>query len=183
MRINIHEIPPSGKDYCLTKADSWVAEVINRAGFECYDNFSSRIHVVRNRDNVVFSGTMNGGIKLICSRCCEPYSFVIDRDFLSTYCRYYERRGAIREEVKLTKGDLDLTFFNGEEIDLAELLNEQLQLAMPYRPVCREDCKGICSYCGKDLNFGDCNCEKRNWGLKLSSLLSNVTPGKAGIQD
>lgn len=173
MRINIHEIPPSGKNYFLTKADSWVGEVIQKAGFDCSENFSTRIEVVRNKNDVVFRGTISTEVKLICSRCCEPYSYKIERDFLSTFCREYKKGESLREEVKLTKEDLDLTFFNGEEIDLTELLNEQLQLSIPYRPVCREDCKGICSYCGKDLNFGECNCEKRSWGLKFSSIFEN----------
>lgn len=173
MRLNIHEIPPSGKNYFLSKADSWVQEVIQKAGFDCSEDFSSHIEVFRDSDNVIFHGTISVEVRLICSRCCEPHSFKIDRDFLSTYCKEYKKRGALREEVQLTKGDLDLTFFNGEEIDLTELLNEQLQLAIPYRPICKEDCKGICSYCGKDLNFGDCDCEKRSWGLKFSSIIEN----------
>jgi uncharacterized protein len=48
--------------------------------------------------------------------------------------------------------------FDGEAIDVDEIVKEQILLAVPTRMLCREDCKGICPECGADKNTGECNC-------------------------
>lgn len=50
--------------------------------------------------------------------------------------------------------------YSGKTIDLAPALREQILLAVPPSPVCDEACKGLCPTCGKDLNAGECGCEK-----------------------
>jgi len=70
-------------------------------------------------------------------------------------------RDVAREEVgEIAAGDLDLFPFDGEKIDLEPLFREQFVLAIPYAPLCREDCKGLCPQCGIDRNTGTCSCEK-----------------------
>lgn len=64
------------------------------------------------------------------------------------------------KEEPLAEGDLDLFGYDGENIDLEPLFREQFVLAIPYAPLCREDCQGLCSQCGIDLNTGKCTCEK-----------------------
>lgn len=56
--------------------------------------------------------------------------------------------------------DLDITYLSEDTIDLKAVLTEQLQLQVPFQPLCREDCKGICFNCGADLNVGRCACAK-----------------------
>ena len=170
MRINIHEIPPSGLDIMLTKSEVWVRDLFSKSGIEFGDDFNTNIQVFRAADSVVFNGSLIGNLKLLCSRCGKPFTFPAERNFTSTYCKSSDKFKGIREEVKLTKDDLDLTFFSGEEVDLVDVLNEQIQLAIPYRPLCQEDCKGLCPYCGKDLNDSDCKCEKGSRSLKFSAL-------------
>jgi uncharacterized protein len=170
MKINIHEIPPQGHSFEYRASTPWIHELISKAG-EFKENYKIDVNVIRDQDLVAFSGLIIADLALECSRCCEKYLLHVDRTFLSTFCKEFEKRKTIREEIKLTKADLDLTFYTGEEINLSELLNEQLQLAVPYRPICKEDCKGLCSYCGKNLNIEECNCEKQGWNPKFSALL------------
>jgi uncharacterized protein len=56
--------------------------------------------------------------------------------------------------------DLDITYLSQEFIDLGDVVTEQLQLQVPFQPLCQENCRGICSYCGTDLNIGQCACAK-----------------------
>jgi uncharacterized metal-binding protein YceD (DUF177 family) len=56
--------------------------------------------------------------------------------------------------------DLDITYLSEDFIDLGQVLTEQLQLQVPFQPLCKTDCKGICSNCGADLNVGRCACAK-----------------------
>jgi uncharacterized protein len=76
----------------------------------------------------------------------------------------------------LADGDLDLFGYDGENLDLELLLREQFVLAVPYAPLCTEDCLGLCGQCGIDRNHGTCQCEKpidpRLSGLKSLKLPS-----------
>ena len=67
---------------------------------------------------------------------------------------------ANEDGAEVAEGDLDVFPFDGEKIDLEPLFREQFVLAIPFAPLCREDCKGLCPQCGTDLNSGTCSCEK-----------------------
>lgn len=58
-----------------------------------------------------------------------------------------------------TNGDLDITYLSEDYIELGELITEQLQFQIPFQPLCKKDCKGICIQCGEDKNLGNCHCK------------------------
>jgi uncharacterized protein len=62
--------------------------------------------------------------------------------------------------------------FAGEEIDLREVVQEQVIMAMPLRPLCDEACRGLCQNCGADLNEGSCACPPTDFSIKFSALKS-----------
>jgi uncharacterized protein len=62
--------------------------------------------------------------------------------------------------------------YSGKTIDLAPALREQILLAVPPSPLCDEACRGICPTCGKDLNAGDCGCEKTTLDPRWAKLKS-----------
>jgi uncharacterized protein len=64
--------------------------------------------------------------------------------------------GASTEELR--PEDLGLSYYSGDEINLDPLVREQVLLALPTRPLCAEDCRGLCGGCGADLNSEDCRC-------------------------
>jgi uncharacterized metal-binding protein YceD (DUF177 family) len=61
--------------------------------------------------------------------------------------------------AELTDDDLDLYGYDGEEIDLTPLFRDQVVLAVPFAPLCSEDCKGLCPQCGADRNLETCDCK------------------------
>src|SRR5215213_1677197 len=64
------------------------------------------------------------------------------------------------ENVELQAEDLILSAYEGDAVDLDELVREQILLALPSRHLCREDCKGLCQKCGANLNDAPCSCEQ-----------------------
>lgn len=64
----------------------------------------------------------------------------------------------------------DYVLIENSTLDLRDAVEEQLFLELPYRHLCREDCRGLCSRCGKDLNEGDCNCPKHEADPRLAAL-------------
>lgn len=111
------------------------------------------------------SGTFKGHLHVACSRCLEPMRISLDEKLLVTFMPPGEMPGedadsAGEDGVEVAEGDIDVFPFDGEKLDLEPLLREQFVLAVPYAPLCREDCKGLCPQCGIDLNSGTCSCEK-----------------------
>jgi uncharacterized protein len=64
-----------------------------------------------------------------------------------------------QQVIELTEDDLDLSLFDGEAIDIDELVTEELMLAIPDHVLCNENCKGMCPVCGVDRNSIRCECE------------------------
>ena len=109
------------------------------------------------------AGTFKGYVRVACSRCVEPVRLDIDERVRLTFMPPEELPAddAVAEEgEELAEGDLDTFAFDGEKVDLEPFLREQIVLAVPFAPLCREDCKGLCAQCGVDLNSGTCACEK-----------------------
>ena len=66
--------------------------------------------------------------------------------------------------------EVDAEPFNGKTIDLDPIIREQVLLALPVSVLCREDCKGLCTVCGEDLNEKDCGCERKVVDVRLAKL-------------
>jgi uncharacterized metal-binding protein YceD (DUF177 family) len=103
------------------------------------------------------TGTFKGHVIVACSRCVGEVDLPIDERLRVTFLPPSEMPDDDGAEVD--EGDLDVFPFDGETIDLEPLFREQFVLAVPYAPLCREDCKGLCPQCGIDRNSGTCTCE------------------------
>lgn len=101
-------------------------------------------------------GNVATAVELLCARCLEPVAREVNRDF----DLLYRPRGidAGREEISVTQAEAEIGYYTGEGLLLEDLLREQILLALPYKVVCREDCKGLCPQCGQNLNQGACDC-------------------------
>jgi uncharacterized protein len=63
------------------------------------------------------------------------------------------------EEVEIDEGEAEIGFYEGEGMELEDILREQILLLLPMQKVCRDDCRGICPICGRNRNETDCNCK------------------------
>jgi uncharacterized protein len=93
--------------------------------------------------------------KLECSRCLAAYPFAADEPFSLVLA---ERSAAAAGERELAPEDLDLAFYEGDGIDVSPIAEERIQMSIPMKPLCREDCRGLCPRCGADRNVGTCDC-------------------------
>ena len=111
--------------------------------------------VVRVEGGYAVSGQLVYGGQLECSRCLSGYPFREDEAFSLLL---YPRRPASGEETELAREELDAVFYDDPVIALSPIAEERVQMALPMKPLCRPDCKGLCADCGKDLNLGPCGC-------------------------
>jgi uncharacterized protein len=104
-------------------------------------------------------GEVKSRLIATCDRCLNEVAFPIEAPFDLIYLP--EDPGAGQTgETELHDRDLDLAIYENDQINLDDLVLEQLELNLPARVLCREDCRGLCSECGADLNSEQCRCEK-----------------------
>ena len=154
---------------------------------------------IRMIDEVVLvSGKVETHLNLVCSRCANPFSFANNPRFSALFCKDPDMAGIAHlpsaqakpvgqnhgfarhahnfdEDAEESTGnesgkDIDITYIAADFIDLAEIMAEQLLLQIPFQPLCKEECLGICSHCGADLNIGRCACAKTVQAKPLAVL-------------
>jgi len=103
-------------------------------------------------------GHLKTQMEVFCDRCLEPISLPIDTDFDVLY-RSAEYMPT-SEEVEVIDREAEVGFYEGDGLDLKDLLREQVLLALPMHQVCREDCRGICPVCGQNRNKTECGCRQ-----------------------
>jgi len=74
------------------------------------------------------------------------------------------------DEQEVADEDLGVSFYKDETLDLADLMREQFYLALPMKPLCREDCRGLCSVCGGNRNVTACACPEPATASRWAAL-------------
>ena len=101
-------------------------------------------------------GRLQAGLELQCARCLEPVPKEISREFELLYRPLGADAG--RDELSVTDAEAEIGYYEGDGILLEDVLREQVLLALPLKITCREDCKGLCPHCGRNLNQEQCSC-------------------------
>jgi uncharacterized protein len=127
-------------------------------------------HITRAEHKVVVEGEFAAIAEVECDRCLQRVELPISNDFRLEYITTETYLSL--ETVELAEEDLALSIFDGEFIDVDEIVREQLLLAIPTQLICQENCKGFCPICGADRNVTDCNCDA-----------SEIDPRWMGLRD
>ncbi|MGA7991276.1 MAG: DUF177 domain-containing protein [Thermoanaerobaculia bacterium] len=116
---------------------------------------------------VAFSGVV------ACARCLAAVPFVRQEDVSWTFVPSHEKptespkaakpaRGAERngddDGEELQAEDLDVVYYDDFVVPFDHFIEEQLQLELPMKALCRDDCRGLCPQCGADRNAAPCTC-------------------------
>jgi len=109
-------------------------------------------------EGVIVTGRLDARIPVRCARCLAEFTYTIGADF----AEYYKKQP---EE--------GMYAYEDETIDLTQMLEDNVVINLPSKLLCREDCKGLCSRCGADLNKGDCGCGPETDGTNPFAGLSD----------
>ena len=130
-----------------------------------------RLRAERDGDDVVVAGEIESTVPVACGRCLEEFPVraraAVDVRFI--------RRPPAGDRIELGSDDLDLDFYDGDTIDLSGLVQSETALALPMKPLCREDCRGLCAVCGSNRNVVACGCPERAPDPRLSVLKDLAT--------
>ena len=125
--------------------------------------FSAEVR--KDAQKVRLTGRLRTTLQVDCGRCLEPYPVPLDAPFdlmflpLADVVAEAAPAGAgERPEREVQEDDLGVSFYKDDVIDLGEVMREQFLLALPMKPLCTPECKGLCPVCGANRNRETCQC-------------------------
>jgi DUF177 domain-containing protein len=127
-------------------------------------------NVMRNGDRVRLQGQVTAQAEVDCDRCLTPIAVQVSVAFDVTYVPATDY--AAEPAAELQEEDLSLSVFDGEQIDIDDLVREQVLFALPTRALCREDCQGLCPECSVNRKIERCQC-----------VLTEVDPRWSALKD
>ncbi len=123
--------------------------------------FTVKGAVTNNAGYMKLTASATVPYKSVCARCMRDIAGVLPIDF--------EKNVAVISTLQNEDTD-DYLFIEDAKLDLYEPLCEQIILEFPTKLLCKEDCKGLCPKCGKDLNEGDCTCPTKEIDPRLAII-------------
>ena len=126
--------------------------------------------ILRDGARVIVEGEIGAVTRIECDRCLRPIELPVKAQFKVEYVT--PEAYQVEQDAELEEEDLALSTFDGETIDVDELVREQVLLEVPAHALCQEDCKGLCPVCGVDRNQSNCNCQT-----------SEIDPRWSGLKD
>ena len=136
---------------------------------------SVHLELHQQEDAVTVAGTLEGTAVRQCVRCLadyhDPLYITLYADYLRQVQATFKKGGSSKRVGGKTSPERqgragedadeqdEIYYYQGEQLDLTPMLREQIILAAPMQPLCKDDCSGLCSRCGQNLNDGRCTCE------------------------
>ncbi len=97
-------------------------------------------------EGILVSGRLRGSIRYSCARCLKPGEAEFDLEVTELFSE-----GATADDDEAYPVDEG-------SIDLEPMVRDAVLLGLPFSPLCRPDCLGLCERCGGDRNLGECSC-------------------------
>lgn len=166
MKIDLKELTRKGEvardgDVHLDRIASAVVDV------ESLDEVHVHVHATYQEPLAVIDGTLQTVVHYSCSRCLTVFERSLSTEFQQMYT------------TNASRADDDIRSVEGEEIDLTSDLEESIFLALDERPLCKNDCLGLCPSCGINRNESTCNCETRTVDPRLEALRGLLSDGSS----
>ena len=166
MRIELENLEGGKGDFAHVYNPDELNPVDERVNLTAPATVNGKIRLAGNE--VFVNGHVDTRAQVECDRCLKPIELPVNADFELEYITGSEYESSAVAE--LTEAEMSVSVFDGEALDVDEIVKEQILLAVPSRVLCREDCKGICPQCGVDRNTGECNCETKEIDPRWAAL-------------
>ena len=142
-QITRHEVsvPPAEIDLVLEEAQ-FVEEI------------HGDLQLSRRVEDVYAKGSFSASVEVECRCCIEPFATTVLGEIEA---QFYPTDATTPSEP--WQADTGERYYLGDTIDLSEEVRQSLILEIPNWPLCSEECKGLCSQCGENLNVVDCGCQ------------------------
>ena len=107
-------------------------------------------------EEIRIRGHLTTRLEANCDRCLGPLEIPVTRDFDLFYRPMKDI--AKEEEIEIPADEMEIGFYPGDGIELADVATEQVILSLPMKLICRAECRGLCPVCGVNRNLTLCDC-------------------------
>ena len=114
------------------------------------------VTVTKMGSDVRVEGPVKSTMQLLCDRCLEPFSLPVSAHLDIELAPKDDQPNL--PDVELSGDEMDLYYFEGDELELEPYVYEEVMLAIPIKALCSDACKGICPVCGRNQNRETCGC-------------------------
>lgn len=171
MQLEVERLTSEPRPFAYEEGSVWwCAHMPPQVGLprELAGPLAVRGNAYRGRgDEIVLEGTIEGAVELECARCLARYRHALRESFRLVLepaglriPAEPEAALALARDGLCTTDELELGWYRGSEIALDSVCLEVISLALPVKPLCREDCAGLCARCGADRNQEPCSCDE-----------------------
>lgn len=150
-------------EQALTASELWPSLTWQGQEIRFKEPVQMSFQLTGQQESLLIRGEITAELELACSRCAED--FVLPLHF------------TMNEVIPLASEEDQDGYWNSsyldrerDELDLSELSIQALLENLPLQPLCRQDCRGLCSICGQNLNSGDCGCQAETIDPRLAIL-------------
>jgi uncharacterized protein len=165
VEVDLHELAPETDEI----------EGVQAATEDGADNIlSGPVKMMSTNAGILVKGWFRGEANVSCARCLEPVSVPLEVELEEVYKPTIDMLTG--KTVVPDEEDRALWIDERHILDLTEVLRQDVLLALPLNAVCRDDCKGLCPTCGKNLNEETCDCHPEpdpRWGPLVDLLKTN----------
>ena len=169
MKVQLHDILAVPTELAYAESVNELNATLHQGQGHDYE-FESPLDVdltfTRSVLDLFFDGRVHGVATATCARCLAPFPLDVTKDFSVVLTPEQRLSG----EIELAAGDLAESFYSGTEVDVTRLVYEQVLLALPTRPLCDEECRGLCPQCGVNRNTTECSCTVASSDSRLAVL-------------
>lgn len=156
MKVRVDDIPENGLWFSFSGQEDVLSEALRTMplvkGIKASPFIHGAVDLLRTDDGIVVRGTIRATLTLQCSRCLAEFD--LDQDLaLDLLIRGEESETDMRRNEDDEPNEI---FISGQEIDVGEIVVQELFLEAPMKPLCRQECPGLCPRCGALI--GSCNC-------------------------
>jgi len=170
MKLRVDDITAEAREISFAEPEAEINRTLARGPVTEY-RLDRPIQVVfsyyKAGTELFLTGEVEAKTTACCARCAEEFKAERSRAF-----RYVLAPKSIGYDgdTEQRSDDLEFSIYEGEEVDLTPLIREQVLLALTDRPLCREDCRGLCPKCGANLNESKCSCRSEAFDPRFAVL-------------
>ncbi len=161
VRIRLEDIPEYGLEIELPNASTGAfapsAASMPKDDIVVNRDISGRLLLRRDEDEILMTGSVQSVVCLPCSRCLARHEIKLSTEI--DLALKVTKADSIEDEAELEDNEIPV---RGPEIELSDIIFQEILLDIPMKPLCREDCPGICPSCGSAQGSEPCKCDSGN---------------------
>jgi uncharacterized protein len=165
--VSLDEIPEEGLEIKISESPAFFHFEVKDVSWQGPVEWTGELQ--RFGRDVICRGTARAGVVQPCSRCLRDVDIDLEAETTFTFVPK-SAQDVEGEEVEVESQDPDFYVYQEGRLTLRDPVRDSLIMTIPLQPVCREDCKGLCSTCGADLNEGACDCAQEAFDPRWEAL-------------